>query len=181
MEELIKEKIIERQEGLVHEHAVLLKSIARIIFGLMWAVDGYFKLSPDFTITPFISQDLSGQNIIFKVWYKFWFDIINPIPQLWVFVITITEFGLAFSLIFGFMRKVGYLSGIVTSLIIWGVPERFGGPYDSFSTNIGTGIIYAMVFLLFIVINSLEGPSRYSIDYYIEQRYHWWRLLAEFS
>ena len=181
MEDAIKEKILYRKQGIVGEHAVLLKSIARIVFGLMWAADGFFKLSPNFTITPFISHDLSGQNILFRTWYQFWYDIISPIPQFWVWVITLTEFGLAFSLIFGFMRKVGYLSGIITSLVIWGVPEHFGGPYDSFSTNIGTGIIYAMVFLLFIIINSLEGPSRYSIDYFIEQRFHWWRLLAEFS
>ena len=79
------------------------------------------------------------------------------------------------------MRKVGYIVGIFTSLVIWGVPEGFGGPYGPTSTDIGTGIIYAMVFILFIIINALEGPSHYSVDYYIEQKYNKWRILAEFS
>ncbi len=181
MEDLVKEKILNRPEGIVHHYAVLLKSIARIVFGLMWAADGLLKLSPDFKISPFLMSDVSGQSLPFQIWYKFWYDIVSPMPQFWIWVITFTEFGLAFCLIFGFMRKIGYLSGILTSFIIWGLPERFGGPYDSFSTNIGTGVIYLMVFVLLIVINSLEGPSRYSLDYYIEQRYHWWRVLSEFS
>ena len=79
------------------------------------------------------------------------------------------------------MRKIGYLSVLLTSLVIWSVPEHFGGPYDPATISVGTGIIYAMVFLLFIVINAMEGPSRYSLDYYIEQKYSWWRIFAEFS
>ena len=182
MSEFIKDKVMFRPKGIVDEYAFWLKSIARIIFGLMWFADGLLKLSPDFQIIPILIQPpYTGQNIIFRTWYAFWYDIISPIPQFWVFVIAFTEFGLAFCLIFGFMRKIGYLTGFLTSLIIWGVPEHFGGPDDSFSTNIGTGVIYAMVFLLFIVINAMEGPSHYSLDYYIEQKYHWWRMVAEFS
>ena len=79
------------------------------------------------------------------------------------------------------MRKIGYAVGIITDLVIWDVPEGFGGPYGPPSTYTGTGIIYALVFFLLIVINNLKGPSRYSVDYYIEQRISWWRKLSEFS
>lgn len=181
MENVVITKLFNRPEGIVHEHAGLLKSTARILFGIFWLMDALFKLSPDFSITPFITNDVAGQNIFFATWYRFWYDIITPAPNFWLFVITFTEFSLAICLIFGFMRKVGYVSGLITSLVIWGLPERFGGPYGPFSTNIGVGIIYAIGFLFLIVINSMEGTSRYSVDYYIEQKFHWWRNLAEFS
>ena len=138
-------------------------------------------MSPEFDVSVLIVSNTNGQNIFFATWYKFWYDIITPIPEFWKLLIAFTELGLAFCLIFGFMRKIGYLSGLLTSLVIWSVPEHFGGPYDPATISVGTGIIYAMVFLLFIVINAMEGPSRYSLDYYIEQKYSWWRIFAEFS
>ena len=183
VEEFVREDILFRQKGFVGEHAVWLKSIARVIFGLMWFADALLKLSPPFSqnFLVLVQSQAAGQIGLIGLYYKFWNYIVTPIPLFWVFVITFTEFSLSISLIFGFMRKIGYIAGIITSLVIWSVPEHFGGPYSEFSTNIGTGIVYAMVFLLFIVINSLQGPSRYSIDYYIEKRFRWWRFLAEFS
>jgi nitrite reductase (NO-forming) len=100
---------------------------------------------------------------------------------MWAYIIAFSETAVAMSLIFGFMRKIGYSGGFLLSFLIWSVPEGFGGPYGPSSTDIGTGIIYAMVFLMLITINTLEGPSRYSIDYYIERKIRWWKKFAEFG
>ncbi len=59
------------------------------------------------------------------------------------------------------------------------MPEGFGGPYGPSSTDIGTGIIYAFVFLLLMVINATFGPSRWSLDYAIERRWAAWTRIAE--
>lgn len=166
-----------------HKTGYLLKSITRIVFGLIWLVDSFFKFQPDFikSLPDLIKEGAASQPAWLGGWFNLWVNVTSSNPTPWAYLIGLTELGLAISLIFGFMRKIGYSVGILTSLIIWSVPEGFGGPYGPTSTDIGTGIIYAVVFVLFIVINNLEGPSKLSVDYYIEQKYHWWKLLAEFS
>jgi nitrite reductase (NO-forming) len=82
-------------------------------------------------------------------------------------------------LILGFARKITYISGTVFSLLIWATAEGFGGPYTAQSTDIGTAIIYALVFLALLVTAAQFGPSRYSLDWLIEKRVSWWHRVAE--
>jgi nitrite reductase (NO-forming) len=100
-------------------------------------------------------------------------------PAFFTTTIGLFELALAFALLAGFMRKFAYTGGILLSLVIWSVPEGFGGPYGPSSTDIGTGIIYAFVFLLLLVVNATYGPSRLSLDFLIEARWPWWKRLAE--
>lgn len=171
------------EKGFIDRHAIKLKSAARILFGLIWLTDAFFKIQPEFvnSLPALIQAGAVSQPSWLNGWFSFWITVTKTDSFFFAFFIAFTELSLAICLIFGFMRKVGYLAGILTSLVIWSVPEGFGGPYGPTSTDIGTGIIYAMVFLFLIIINSLEGPSKYSIDFYIEQRFNWWRKLAEFS
>jgi nitrite reductase (NO-forming) len=67
----------------------------------------------------------------------------------------------------------------VFSLLIWATAEGFGGPYTSGAADIGTAIIYAVVFAALLALSYYAGPSRYSADYYIEQRISWWWKIAE--
>jgi nitrite reductase (NO-forming) len=66
-------------------------------------------------------------------------------------------------------------------LIIWSVPEGFGGPYGPGSTDIGTGMVYAIVSFLLLVINAAFGPSRYSLDFIIERKWPRWKKIAEIN
>lgn len=79
------------------------------------------------------------------------------------------------------MKKISYIGGFIFSLMIWSVPEGFGGPYGPSSTDIGTGIAYAIVFLMLMVINAIGGTSKYSIDEWLEKKFKWWHKFAEFS
>jgi nitrite reductase (NO-forming) len=83
------------------------------------------------------------------------------------------------ALIFGFARKATYIFAALFSLVVWATAEGFGGPYASGSTEIGTGIIYAVVFMGFLALNYEAGPARLSVDYLIEQRVPWWHRTAE--
>jgi hypothetical protein len=38
-----------------------------------------------------------------------------------------------------------------------------------------------LVFLCLILINTEFGPSKYSLDAWIEKRVKWWRNIAEFG
>jgi uncharacterized membrane protein YphA (DoxX/SURF4 family) len=159
-----------------------LKSAARIIFGIVWLIDGTLKLQPSFAqnFSNIITNAATGQPSWLVGWFRFWAAATSVNPVFFAYMITFLEFSLAFCLIFGFMRKIGYAGGLLFSLVIWSVPEALGGPYGPSSTDIGTGIIYALVFLMLIIVNVLGGSSKYSLDAWIEKKVKWWHNLAEF-
>jgi nitrite reductase (NO-forming) len=64
-------------------------------------------------------------------------------------------------------------------VLIWAVAEGFGGPYTSGASDIGTAIIYAVVFVGLLALMAYTGPARYSVDYYLEQKISWWWKVAE--
>jgi nitrite reductase (NO-forming) len=104
---------------------------------------------------------------------------LNPaITFFWALVAT-TETLIALALIAGFARKVTYLAAIVFSLLIWSTAEGFGGPYTSGSSDIGTAIIYAVVFASLLALSYYAGTARYSADYYLEKKFSWWWRVAE--
>ena len=157
-----------------------LKSIIRIAFGAVWLVDGYLKfLGSPSDYAKMIQSAADGQPAWLQPWFSMWYSLVSSNPTFFVYSIGIGEIALALALVFGFMRKVSYISGIVLSLVIWTVPEGFGGPYGSGSSDIGTGIVYSFVFLLLLVINASFGPSKYSIDARIERRFAPWKKVAE--
>jgi len=39
--------------------------------------------------------------------------------------------------------------------------------------------MYALLFLALILINATYGPSKWSLDHWIEKRFPWWANLAE--
>jgi nitrite reductase (NO-forming) len=98
-----------------------------------------------------------------------------------VYGIGILEISLAGALVLGLFRKLAYIGGLFLSLLIWAVPEGFGGPYGPGSTDIGTGVVYSFVFLSLIIINALSGTSKYSLDYLVERRLPSWKRVAEFG
>src|SRR6059036_126390 len=123
------------------------------------------QVQPGFadSLAQMISDAGQGQPSWLQPWFGFWSQTVSANPGFFVTTIGVLELALGFGLLLGFMRKVAYTAGILLSLIIWSVPEGFGGPYGPSSTDIGTGIIYAFVFLLLMIINAVFGPSRWSL------------------
>lgn len=161
-------------------NAHVLKTAFRVVFGLLWIIDGAFKFVPGFVdqFPGLISGD--GQPDWLQGWFSFWANQASANPAFWVYMVGTLELMVGLALVFGFMRKIAYIGGAVLSLFIWAVPEGFGGPYGADSTDPGGGIVYAMVFLMLIVINSAYGTSRWSLDYHIEKRWPAWAKIAEF-
>jgi len=162
------------------KNAAILKVLFRVSFGLIWLIDGAFKFAPGL-VDQFPGMiPVDGQPGYLSGWFNFWQDQANTNAAFWVYSTGVLELALGLGLIFGFMRKVAYLGGALLSLFIWAVPEGFGGPYGTGSTDLGGGIVYAMVFLMLIVINATYGASRWSLDYWIEQHFPSWAKIAEF-
>ena len=171
----------ERLDSWIIRHLGALKSAMRILFGVFWAIDGALKFQPGLvsSFSQMVSDAAQGQPAWLSGWFSFWSAQATANPQLLVYGTGILELALAFALLSGFLRKIAYTAGIVLSLFIWAVPEGFGGPYGPGSTDIGTGIVYAIVFLLLMILNATYGPSRYSLDYVMEKRWPGWERYAE--
>ncbi len=162
-------------------HLLFLKTTMRAVFGIVWGIDGALKFQPGIadSLVDMINSAAQGQPAWLVPWFNFWSQTVIRNPAFYVYLVGALELALAFALIFGFLRKVAYGGGFLLSFFIWTVPEGFGGPYGPRSTDIGTGIVYAFVFLFLMIVNAIFGPSRLSFDYLIEKRFPSWKRLAE--
>lgn len=156
------------------------QALIRFIFGLVWLANALFKWQTDFfsQYLDLITAGASGQPLWLIPWFRFWISLVSINPILFATVTAITETFIALSLIYGFAQKPTYIIGIVLSLLIWTIPEGFGGPYSSSSVDVGSAIIYVFVFLLLMILNKYTGPNKYALDTYIEKKISWWRYLS---
>jgi nitrite reductase (NO-forming) len=155
----------------------------RTAFGLVWAIDAYLKFRPDFLsgYLGIIQGAAQGQPAWLTPWFTFWINTISLNPAFFAWSTRIIELAIAISLLFGLGRKWMYVLSAIFSFIIWAVPEGLGGPYAPGATDVGTGIIYLLVFVALIALDSALGRSPYSVDYYIERAIPNWRLVAEWA
>ncbi len=122
--------------------------VLRIVFGLVWLVDAWFKWQPDFInkFTDYLTGALDGQPPAVQAWISFWVNIVKIDPHVFAHTVAIAETAVALGLIFGVFSNLTNLGGILLSLVIWSTAEGFGGPYTPGSTDIGSAVIYALVF-----------------------------------
>jgi nitrite reductase (NO-forming) len=173
----------QRTRGQAAPAPVWPASAVRILFGVIFAIDAFFKWRVGFqeTFLDIIKQAGEGQPSWLHWWFEFWTDAIQPHHHVWAYSIAVIETLLALGLILGFARKITYILTALTTLGIWAVAEGFGGPYTATSTDIGTGIMYAVVAVSLLVLSLQYGTSRYSVDYLLEKRISWWHWVAEFG
>jgi uncharacterized membrane protein YphA (DoxX/SURF4 family) len=157
------------------------KDALRISFGVIWLIDAMLKWLPGFRngymdMLMGQSQDQPGW---LRPWFNFWINLQHPRVSFFAYLAAVVETLIALALIFGFARKTTYISAVAFSLLIWATAEGFGGPYTSGAADIGTAVIYAVVFLGLLALNAYTGPSQLSADYYLEKHLSWWWRLAE--
>ena len=157
------------------------KDTLRIAFGVIWLIDATLKWLPGFrsSYMSVIMGEAQGQPGWLRPWFDFWIRFQHPDAMFLAYLAAVIETLIAVALIIGFARKLTYLSAIAFSLLIWGTAEGFGGPYTSGASDIGTAIIYAVVFAGLLMLSYYGGPARYSADYYLEKKISWWWRIAE--
>ena len=165
----------------VYGHSVWPKTALRVGFGVVWLVDAALKWAPGFRrdYMDTIMEQAQGQPGWLKPWFNFWIDLQHPHPAVFAYLVAVAETLIALAVIIGFARKLTYSAAIVFSLLIWSTAEGFGGPYTSGSEDIGTAIIYAMVFAALLAFSYYFGPSPLSVDALLERRISWWHRIAE--
>ena len=157
-------------------------ALIRVLFGMIWLIDAYFKWQPSFQhgLLGVMHDGAEGQPGFLMPWFNLNHAIIALQPTLWAYGIALVESGIALALLVGVVRKVTYVGGAVWSLFIWTTAEGFGrAPSGAVATDIGTAIIYTMVFLALLAADQCAGTRAYSLDAVIEARVPWWRRVAE--
>ncbi len=136
-------------------------ALLRIIFGMVWAVDAFFKWQPDFftNFVGYLSEGANGQPLLVQKWIHLWTVIIGINPHLFAVFVALAETAIAISLIFGIFTRLGCYGGILLSFVIWSTAEGFGGPYTAGSTDIGSAVIYILVFAALIIGQSWKSWS----------------------
>ena len=157
------------------------KDALRITFGVIWLIDATLKWLPGFRAgyMSTIMGEAQSQPGWLRPWFDFWIRLQHPEAVFLAYLVAVVETLIALALIAGFARKLTYMSAIVFSLLIWATAEGFGGPYISGASDIGTAIIYAVVFAGLLALSYYAGPARYSADYYLEKKIGWWWRVAE--
>jgi uncharacterized membrane protein YphA (DoxX/SURF4 family) len=157
------------------------QDVLRIGVGVVWLIDAVLKWLPGFrsTYVAAVTGAAQGQPGWLRWWFDFWVKLQQPRPTFFAYLVAVLETLVALAVIAGFARKYTYIFSAVFSVVIWAVAEGFGGPYMSGSSDIGTAVIYAVVFMGLLALAYYAGGSRYSVDYYLEQRISWWWKIAE--
>jgi uncharacterized membrane protein YphA (DoxX/SURF4 family) len=161
----------------------LYKRVAavRIVLGVIFAVDAYLKWRPGFasSLTGQVGAAAQGQPGWLLPWFHFWAHLISLAPGVFTYLIAIAESVIAVALVFGLARQVTYFAAAAYTFFLWAIPEGFGGPYTGGATDIGTGIIYTVLFLALYHLDTLADESPLSLDPLIERRFPRWRTLSE--
>jgi len=124
--------------------------IMRILFGVIWAIDAQFKWRADFILNfvDYLSGKQAGQPFLVERWIDLWVHVVRVDPTIFAYLAATAETALAVALLLGIFSNLAYIGGGLFSLVIWSTAEGLGGPYVPGSTDIGTAIIYALVFAL---------------------------------
>ncbi len=151
--------------------------LVRILFGVVWGIDAYFKWQPSFVLdfSSYLTGALSGQPALVHVWIKFWIEIVQVDPVFFAYLVAASETGLAISLILGVFSNMAYVGGSLLALVIWSTAEGFGGPYRAGSTDIGTAVIYVFVFALLFLS---RAGLKLGLDRFLALRLRAWAVLA---
>jgi thiosulfate dehydrogenase (quinone) large subunit len=123
--------------------------ILRIIFGVVWGIDAWFKWQPDFinNFSSYLTGAQDGQPAFVKGWINFWINIVAVDPHVFAHGVAVAETLIALALLFGVLSNLTNIAGILLTVVIWTTAEGFGGPYVPGSADIGSAIIYSLVFV----------------------------------
>jgi uncharacterized membrane protein YphA (DoxX/SURF4 family) len=104
--------------------------ILRILFGVVWGIDAWFKWQPDFinNFTSYLTGAQDGQPTFVKGWINFWINIVKIDPHVFAHGVAVGETLIAVALLFGVLSNLTNIGGILLTVVIWTTAEGFGGP-----------------------------------------------------
>jgi nitrite reductase (NO-forming) len=153
----------------------------RLLFGVAWAIDAVLKWLPGYrhSYLTQLKATAEGQPSWLHWWFHLWITLQSHAPSLFATLTGLAETSLALVLLLGVARRAGYAFGILYTLLVWSVGEGFGGPYTSGATDIGTGIMLALLFGAMLVLAPPARLESLSLDRSLVTRWSWWKYVAE--
>jgi uncharacterized membrane protein YphA (DoxX/SURF4 family) len=158
--------------ALSEEPSHLLFALGRILFGVLWAFDAFWKWHPYFLhhALDYLVQSQKGQPEWIVAYIQFFVNIINAVgPFAFGLFAAIAETVIAASLLFNKGLRFMLPIGTLYTFGLWTTAEGWGGPYGpGFTGNrgdiLGTAIIYCLIFLYLMVVyppfRPQEGKTR---------------------
>src|SRR5260370_29291808 len=88
--------------------------ILRIVFGLVWAIDAWFKWLPDFinNFTSYLTGPLDSQPASVQACINFWINILKVDPPVFAHAMASGETAIAITLIAAAFSNLTYLVGL---------------------------------------------------------------------
>jgi thiosulfate dehydrogenase (quinone) large subunit len=128
----------------------------RILFGIVWGIDAWFKWQPGFAdnFKDYLTSAQQGQPWPVHHWIGFWVNTVSVDPTVFAYLVAAGETAVAIALILGVFVNLTAVIGALLAMVIWSTAEGFGGPYKAGSTDIGAAIIYVLVFAGLFVSSS---------------------------
>jgi thiosulfate dehydrogenase (quinone) large subunit len=122
--------------------------LLRILFGIVWGIDAWFKWQPDFVnnFKDYLVSAQQDQPWPVHHWIGFWVNTVGVDPTVFAYFVAAGETVIAIALILGVFVNLTSVVGVLLAVVIWSTAEGFGGPYKAGSTDIGAAIIYPLVF-----------------------------------
>ena len=82
----------------------------RILFGLVWLIDAYFKWQPGFhdNLDTYLQEGAEGQPAVVQAWVNLWINIIGVQPHFFSSVFAVAETAVAIALIVGLFSNRNY-------------------------------------------------------------------------
>ncbi len=135
-----------------------LLKVIRILFGLVWMADGSFKFifNTSSSLAAYITTASLGQPSFLLPWFNFWASIYLINPPIFRILLGSFEIILGLLIILNLYWKLVYPIGLIFSLSIWMIPQRFGGPYGLGTIEVGSGLIYSISFSFLLICMGLS-------------------------
>lgn len=152
----------------------------RVLVGAILAVDASLQFLPGAPpqLAYLLVVGAGQEHPSLSWWFSYWAGVIAQDPGFWWYGTGVLMAFLAACLILGVARRLAYVVGFFFSLLLWAVPNGFGGPYAAPNTDIGAGLLYAVLFLVLLQIDSVSGPARLAADAALERRWPRWRVVG---
>lgn len=140
---------------------------ARIVFGLVWAIDASFKWLPGFVHGQTLDDELGKADKIsapvVHQWIELWHTVASWNPAAFAVGTAVIETLIALGLVFGVLSNLVLIGSAVFSFGIWSAAEGFHLPWTSPGmTDLGpsVGYIFASLGLYYAAAGSVWSIDR---------------------
>ena len=164
------------KEGWLVRNASWVKTVDRIILGLVVLVAGVRKFFPGSGTAYVAIIEAAGSSW----WSQDWASLARADPLLFVGVVGGVEVTVGALTALGLLRKPAFLLGIGLGVWPWAVPEGMSGFSEVGRLEASAGIFLAICYVTLSILEATFGMDRWSVDWPIARFRPRWLTYADF-